>query len=178
MKARLAGILLGVMTVTCWGTHAWALPGEWALGGELGGGRSTRTTWSPSLGFRAAYGLAEAFDVQLDLSGQWRRYEGTSTSDDDALFRLVPALSYKWDVVRWIPFVRVGAGPALAVPVQSDQAARVSAALQGALGVEYLVDRSLSWGFAYQADWLIGGNPAPLAPMHRLLLTVLWRSGW
>lgn len=157
-----------------------AMPGEWAIGGELGVGRSTRTSWSPSLGLRGAYGAAEAMDVQVEFSGQWLRREQSADSSNDALLRLVPSLVYKLDVLRWIPFARLGGGPTLGVPLSSERDSRLGLAVQGAIGAEYLVDRSLSLGLAYQADWVIVPSKfAPgLAPMHRLLLSFGWRSGW
>ncbi len=144
MKARVAGLLLGMVSVGGFCTPAWAIPGEWAVGGELGAGRSTRTTWSPSLGLRGGYGVGEALDVQLELSGQWVRSEQEQDSTNDALFRLVPSLVYKLDVLRWVPFARLGAGPTLNLPLSNDEGARLALAIQGALGVDYLIDRSVS----------------------------------
>jgi hypothetical protein len=179
MKARIARLTLGVAGCIGWCSQALALPGELTLGGEAGLGRSTRTSWSPSLGLRGGYGIAEALDLQLEFSGQWMRAE-QGVSFDTALLRLTPALVYKLDVVRWIPFARLGTGPVFGVPLEGEESTRIALALQGALGAEYLVDRSLSLGCAYQADWVLGSTDlsASLAPMHRLLVTVSWRSGW
>lgn len=180
MKARFAGLLLSMVSTMGVATQVQAMPSEWTLGAELGGGRSTRTTWSPSFGVRGAYGLAEALDVQVELSGQWLRGARPTFERDDVGLRLVPALVYKLDVLRWVPFARLGVGPTWAVPLTSGHDAQIAFAAQGALGVDYIVDRSLSLSVAYQADWALGKGelPARLAPMHRLLLTVAWRSGW
>lgn len=161
-------------------SRAWAMPGEVAVGGELGVGLSTRATWSPTLGVRGAYGLAEAFELQLELSGQWLRVDNTTPPSDGALFRLVPAVAYKFDVLRWVPFARLGAGPTVDVPSAKNGQLHAAFALQGGVGAEYLIDRSMSFGFAYQADWVIGAGDwaKGLAPMHRVLLNLAWRSGW
>lgn len=179
MKARVTGLLLGMASVTGTPTAARAVPGEWALGGELGAGRSTRSTWSPSFGLRGAYGFAEALDVQVELSGQWLRSK-PAASGEGAVFRLVPALVYKFDVLRWVPFVRLGAGPTLGVPLSGERSSRLALGVQGGLGVDYLLERSWSVGVAYQADWAVGASEfaTSMAPMHRGLLNVSWRSGW
>lgn len=179
MKARVAGLLLGMMA-TVGSSRAWAMPGEVAVGGELGVGMSTRASWSPTVGVRGAYGVAEALELQLELSGQWFRPQAPTVPNDGALLRLVPALAYKFDVLRWVPFARLGAGPTLDIPTAKSNDPHVGFALQGGVGAEYLIDRSLSFGFAYQADWVTGAGDWAngLAPMHRLLLSLGWRSGW
>lgn len=96
--------------------------------------------------------------------------------DDSLALQLVPALAYRFDVVRWVPFVRVGAGPAL--DWRSDPA--LVGLASGAVGLEYLWDRSLAASLSYQADFRFLRSEAttPALPMHRVLLNVTWSSGW
>lgn len=152
-------------------TEAHAVPGELRAGLELGGAVSSRIDASPSVGVRGGYGLGDRLELQVEASGLW--LQGV---DDSLALQLVPALAYRFDVVRWVPFMRVGAGPLLDL---GHDAAVVGLA-SGAIGLEYLWDRSLAASLSYQADfWLLRSDATtPALPLHRVLLGVTWSSGW
>lgn len=151
-------------------TGVQAVPGETRAGVELGGGISSRADVSPSFGVRGAYGLESNWEVQLEASGIWLQH-----GEKPLATQLLPALAYRFDVVRWVPFVRVGAGAL----VEWQQPALVGVASGGA-GLEYLWDRSLAMSLAYQADfWLLEPeSSAPVLPLHRVMLGITWSSGW
>lgn len=150
--------------------EAHAVPGETRVGVELGAAASTRARVSPSVGLRGAYGLESNWELQLEASGVWLQSDAKPL-----LTEVVPALAYRFDVVRWIPFVRVGAGALVdwREPV-------VLGLASGAAGFEYLWDRSLALSLTYQADfWLLRPQSVdPALPLHRISLGVTWSSGW
>lgn len=147
------------------------MPGELRAGLELGGAVSSRVDASPSVGVRGGYGLGDRLELQVEASGLWLR-----GVDDTLALQVVPALAYRFDVVRWVPFVRVGAGPMLDL---REGTALVGLA-SGAVGLEYLWDRSLAASLSYQADFRLLRSDAtmPALPLHRVLLGVTWSSGW
>ncbi len=145
-----------------------ALEGEWTAGGLAGATASTRLGPSPVLALRAGYGLTSAWDVQLEAAGAWWRDD----AQEPVVVQLVPSLVYKFDVLRWVPYLRAGAGGFMRF---SDDTS-LGAAVVGGVGVEYLLDRSFSLGTEYQAQWLV--DEARAMPAHRLTLSATWRSGW
>jgi len=156
--------------VVLFSVDAPAVPGEARAGFELGGAVSSRALPSPSLGVRGAYGLESNLELQLEASGVWLQHAAKPL-----ITQLVPTLAYRFDVVRWVPFARVGAGAL----VDWHQPAIVGVA-SGALGMEYLWDRALAFNLAYQADfWVLRApNVTPSVPLHRVMLGVTWSSGW
>lgn len=148
-----------------------AVPGEVRVGLDIGGAVTSRSELSPSLGLRGAYGLERNFELQLEATALWLQVDGRPL-----VTQLVPALSYRIDVVRWVPFLRVGAGPL----VEWGAEAKAGALASGAVGADYIWDRSLALSLTYQADfWLLGTRPeSPVLPAHRALLGITWSSGW
>lgn len=149
---------------------AHAVPGETRAGLELGAGTSSRTPASPSLGVRGAYGLESNWELQLEATGVWLQH-----GVKPLVTQIVPALAYRFDVVRWVPFVRLGVGAA----VDWHEPAIVGLG-SGAAGMDYLWDRTLGFSLTYQADfWLLRPErTVPMVPLHRVMLGVTWSSGW
>ncbi len=137
----------------------------------MGAGLATSTDVSPTLGARLGYGLENNLELQLEATGAWVR-----SARESFATQLVPALAYRVDVVRWVPFARLGAGPF----VNFAEEIEVGVLGVGAVGLDYLWDRSLAFNLAYQADFLLlrSEGALPLLPNHRLLFGVTWSSGW
>lgn len=152
-------------------SRARAVPEELRGGVEVGAAYGTRSNVSPTFGARFGYGLADNLEFQLEATGAWLQAEQRAIST-----QLLPALAYRFDVVRWVPFVRVGAGPL----VTWHKDLEVGGLASGGLGIEYLWDRSLAVNLAYQADFLVlkREEALPWVPHHRLMLGVMWSSGW
>lgn len=151
--------------------RAHAVPEELRGGVELGAAYATRSNVSPTLGARLGYGLADNLELQVEATGAWLQTDQRAIST-----QLLPALAYRFDVVRWVPFVRVGAGPL----VTWEKNVEVGGLASGGVGLEYLWDRSLAVNLAYQADFLVlrREEALPLLPHHRLMFGVMWSSGW
>ena len=147
---------------------AQALEGEWTGGASLGAAASSRVELSPGLAVRGAYGISSALDLQLEAFGSLLR----GMPDEPFLIQVYPSLVYKFDVVRWVPYVAVSAGGFLL----GAEPAKLGPSVGGGAGVEYLLDRSFSLGLGYQAHWLVGEDAA--VPLHRLGVSATWRSGW
>lgn len=166
---------IAVLAASLWAglftSRAYAVPGELRGGPELGATLTTRSSVAPSLGARLGYGLENNWELQLELTGMWLTVE-----DGQLATQLVPALAYRFDVVRWVPFVRVGAGPI----VMWRDAAELGGLATAAGGLQYLWDRALAFDLTYQADFLVlrRESSVPLLPNHRIVFGVTWSSGW
>lgn len=167
---RFAPSGLACLALATFTGRAHAVPGETRVGLELGAGMSSRTPASPSVGVRGAYGLESNWELQLEATGVWLQH-----GVKPLVTQIVPALAYRFDVVRWVPFVRLGAGAL----VDWYEPAIVGVG-SGAAGMEYLWDRTLAFSLTYQADfWLLRPErTAPMVPLHRVMLGITWSSGW
>ncbi len=116
------------------------------------------------------YGVLEFLDVQLAASGSW--HPARANGESSGLVRVAPEVVYRFDVLRWVPWLSAGAGYFAALGA-GDDAQGVTAG--GAGGVDYLWSRQWAVGAMYRADWCFGG---PARPVHQALLRFEWRSGW
>jgi hypothetical protein len=162
--------MAAVLAVAMFAGNVYAVPGELRAGVELGAAASSRATVSPSLGLRGTYGLESNWELQLEASGVWLQRDVKPL-----VTQVVPAFAYRFDVVRWVPFVRLGAGALV-----DWQAPALVGVASGAAGMEYLWDRSLAFSLSYQADfWVLRPERwAPMLPLHRAMLGITWSSGW
>jgi hypothetical protein len=160
-----AGLVVAMFT-----ERVYAVPGETRAGLEVGVGASSRLPVSPTLGVRGGYGLESNWEVQLEASALWLQ-QGAKP----LVTQVVPALAYRFDVVRWVPFVRVGAGAL----VDWREPFLIGVA-SGAAGMEYLWDRTLAFSLTYQADfWVLRPErTTPAVPLHRAMFGISWSSGW
>lgn len=115
--------------------RASAFEREWHLGGGLGLAAAPGYFLGPAGGIYGSYGVSDAFDVRAELStsiqGRLRRDSQTGTPNPDgspapdcrtapdgttppecttAFFSFKAALTYKLDVIRWIPWIGPSVG--------------------------------------------------------------------
>jgi hypothetical protein len=145
------GQALSVAVSVVVASRAQAFEREWHTGGGLG-----VTVYphyysvGPSIGLNGAYGISDAFDLKLELLGSFHDYTASSPSPTQHAepLSIVGGLSYKLDVLQWIPYGAVLVGyqhvaGALPVgkPFRRDD-------LLGAvvLGLDYEMTRNLGLG--------------------------------
>lgn len=158
MRGWVLGLLFGAVCLAP--RHARAFEREWHVGGGLG-----LTTYphyysaGPSLGLNAAYGISDVFDVKLELLAVSHSYSPSAESESErgASYSAVTGLSYKLDILQWIPYVAamVGyqhiAGP---LPV-GEPFHRDDAVLAGVLGLDYAATRNFGLGLSVRGDFLL-----------------------
>jgi hypothetical protein len=147
---------------------AWSLEGtaraferEWHLGVGLGAAAATGYRVGPAVNAYAAYGISDVFDLRIELLGS-RHFVTPPAVDPDVPPppRLPPslfygaklALSYKVDVIQWIPYVALTAGYlGVTNPIEPYAAGQPSAGLLA--GLDYVASRNLGLGVAVDYDY-------------------------
>lgn len=106
MKRHCVAILV---TLLGWfrSSDAFAFEEQWHVGGGLGVLRASPEPvgLGPAVNVYAAYGLSDMFDIKLDLAASNHAFEGApETSDRRSIFTGTAGVSYKLDVLEWIPY--------------------------------------------------------------------------
>lgn len=146
----IAAILLGSFQVA-------ASEGQWRLG--AGAGVVVPPDLSLPLGPEAAawlsFGLLESFDLTLHTSL-------TTYREDSARKTLLvaePSVLYKLDILRWVPYVGVGAGWAQ----HWERGSSGAFVFDGIVGVDYLLSRRWSARSEYRASFIADAADVPLS---------------
>jgi len=156
MRAPVLAVVfaLGAFSAT---TRASAFERQWHLGGGLGVTAYPSTySLGPAVGLNGAYGISDVFDVKVELLGSLHRYDLTPRSTEHIEpFSIAAGLSYKLDVLQWIPYgaLLVGyshIGGSLA-PGESAHADDAVAAL--VVGLDYAVSRDFGLGVSVRGDF-------------------------
>ena len=131
--------------------RAHAFEREWHTGGGLG------VTVYPhyysvglALGLNAAYGISDVFDLKLEVLGSYHGYSASPRSPTEHAepYSAVAGLSYKLDVLQWIPYGALLVGYQhiagrlpLAEPFRRDDALGALV-----LGLDYAMTRNFGLG--------------------------------
>ena len=157
------GLVFGILCgAAAWLTpnHARAFEREWHLGGGLGVTAYPHYySAGPSLGLNAAYGLSDVFDLKLELLGSSHYYRASADTESEhgAAYSAVAGLSYKLDILQWIPYgaAMIGfqhiAGP---LPV-AEPFRRDDAIVAGVLGLDYAASRNFGLGVSLRMNFLL-----------------------
>ena len=155
--------------------RAQAFEREWHVGGGLGLTAYPRYySAGPALGLNAAYGLSDVFDLKLELLGSYHGYSASpgSTREHAAPYSAALGLSYKLDVLQWIPYgallvgyQHVAGRLPVAEPIVRDDA--LAAIL---LGIDYAATRNFGLGASLRNDFLL------LSASHGPAITTLLRA--
>lgn len=143
-------------------TPASAFEREWHLGVGVGASdfSAKGLGWGPELGLYGAYGISDVFDVRLEGRYSLHPLHLGTVDDWRGFVEVEAALAYKIDVLRWVPWLAVGAGyfQALEEPLP-DQSLRSSDALVSALlGLDYAVTRQFGLGVTGRSTMLFAGS--------------------
>lgn len=165
--------------------HARAAAEQWQAGARAGVAWLDGPGWGPSTEAFLRYGLGDSLDLDVQLVGalfpfqQDAKMAATSPTNDTELpwvAGLVPALLYRWDVLRVIPFAGAGvgvyhndAGDSRWKGTQFGVSARA--------GVEYLLSRDVVLSTQIGAHWALTESPLP-APWIQLGVGAGYVWGW
>lgn len=141
---------------------------EWHLGAGVGGSdlSAAGLGWGPELGVYGAYGISDLFDVRLE--GRYSRHplelEGPFGEIDEwrGFVQVEAALAYKIDVLRWVPWLALGAGyfHALEDPLPEQSLHRSDALFSTMLGLDYAVTRHFGLGVTGRSALFLAGSVA------------------
>jgi hypothetical protein len=171
-----AGILSSVLVVLalCTSKPALAFEREWHVGGGIGlTAYPHYYTAGPALGLNAGYGISDVFDLKLELLGSFHGYEASPSSGTSHAepFSAVAGLSYKLDVLQWIPYAAVLVGyQHIAGALPLGQPFRRDDALGSLIvGLDYAMSRNFGLGASLRADVQLSNpsNGEAFTPMLR-----------
>jgi len=159
MRGLLLGIVCGV-AVWLAPSQARAFEREWHVGGGVGvTAYPNYYSAGPSLGLNAGYGISDVFDLKLELLGSSHSYSAgpESPSERGSAYSAAGGLSYKLDILQWIPYgaALVGfqhiAGPVPAsAPFRRDDAV-----LALIVGLDYAATRNFGLGLSLRTNFLL-----------------------
>jgi hypothetical protein len=174
---RLAALLLGGgvwLAAAGVSTRAHAFEREWHLGAALGAAGGKGLKLAPAVGAYAAYGLSDVFDVRLEMT--LRGYEITARENPYALSTMA-GLTYKLDVLRWVPWagVYVGYLAFLGNPPAGSAFKERDVALGMGAGLDYAFSRDLGCGATVRVDDSLSD---PGTSSWESLFRLEYRWGW
>ena len=157
------GLLLGILcgTAACLvPRHARAFEREWHVGGGVGiTAYPHYYSAGPSLGVNAGYGISDVFDLKLEFLGSSHFYSAGSTSPSErgGSYSAVAGLSYKLDILQWIPYGAALIGyQHIAGPLPpSEPFRRDDGILALVVGLDYAATRNFGLGASIRSDFLL-----------------------
>lgn len=177
-NAKLISIL-ALGAVASYAGTASAFEREWHLGGGVGfASAASGYGAGPAFGLHAAYGVSDVFDVRLELMGSHHGYEVAEVEQDTEILSAAALLSYKVDIISWVPHFGAGVGyyhfttdPPDGNAFRRDD---VGLAIEG--GLDYAVSRHFGLGVGARFDMPF--NDLGAARYFALLLRAEYRWGW
>ena len=113
----------------------------------------------PALGLNAAYGISDVFDLKLELLGSLHSYQSDVKlpSERAEPYSAAAGLSYKLDVLQWIPYGALLMGyQHIAGRLPAGEAFRRDDALAAlVLGLDYAATRNFGLGASIRTDFLL-----------------------
>src|SRR6185369_6013528 len=110
----------------------------------------------PSLGLNAGYGISDVFDLKLELLGSTHTYRAPSASESErgGTYSAAFGLSYKLDILQWIPYGALLLGyQHISGPIPTnDPFRRDDALLAALLGLDYAATRNFGLGLSIRTD--------------------------
>ncbi len=140
--------------------RAQAFEREWHVGGGVGLTAYPQFySAGPALGVNASYGISDVFDVKLELLGSWHDYAPNRAlpAQHAQPYSVAAGLSYKLDVLQWIPYAAVLVGfqhLAGALPV-AEPFHRDDGIAALVLGLDYAMTRNFGLGLSLRSDMLL-----------------------
>jgi hypothetical protein len=148
----LAGVLplLALLTL---GQPAHAFEREWHVGGGVGGALVPTYQDGLAANVYAAYGITDAFDARAEVWASFHEImlpEGIIKQAAYSAAKL--ALTYKLDVIQWIPWLGVSAGVLTSGPGRSPFGS-AQLGLGAIAGLDYAWTRNFGLGVCFSADY-------------------------
>ncbi|MEO6600101.1 MAG: hypothetical protein ABIQ16_09535 [Polyangiaceae bacterium] len=181
---RLALAASGALAALVAPSDARAFEREWHVGGGVGVTAYPHYySAGPALGLNAAYGVSDVFDLKFELLGSLNSYVPPFSKANAAPARNPPqseraepwsavaGLSYKLDILQWIPYgalllgyQHIGGRLPLGEPFRRDDALAAIV-----LGLDYAATRNFGLGASVRSDILLTSSErgAAFTPMLR-----------
>ena len=178
-KLKIVSIVESFAAVVCLADPVSAFEREWHLGGGVGfASAASNYGAGPALGVHGAYGISDVFDVRLELLGSHHSYEVSGASEETQLFSAAALLSYKVDIIAWVPHFGAGIGyyHFTTAPPSGNAFRRDDVGLAVEGGLDYAVSRHFGLGGGIRFDMPI--NDLGAARYFALLLRAEYRWGW
>jgi hypothetical protein len=140
--------------------RAQAFEREWHTGGGVGFTAYPHYySLGPALGLNAGYGISDVFDLKLEVLGSYHAYPGALKSESPwaAPFSVAAGLSYKLDVLQWIPYAAllVGVRDVSGTLAHGASFHRDDALAALVVGLDYAMTRNFGLGASVRADMLL-----------------------
>lgn len=160
MKLHRAAILLALAGFLG-SPDARAFEKIWHVGGGIGA-RSTsesRVGLGPAVNAYASYGLDDMFDVKLDFAASNHAFEvAPGTTDRRSIYTAALGISYKLDVLEWIPYFGAHLGWLYSDLPEGLDVAAAGWVVGGMLGLDYAVTPSFGLGVMNQIHLPVDGG--------------------
>ncbi len=120
---------------------------QWHLGAGLGASGFTKAGGlAPAGGIHGAYGVSDVFDARAEAMLSCQIYGDTN---GDCIASGILALTYKVDIIQWIPWVGPGIGiHRLGGQLRSESDSRIQAGPSLLFGMDYAWSREMGVGLA------------------------------
>ncbi len=178
-------LLLSVAVVVfASGRRAAAAEGQWQAGGRAGVSWLGSPGWGPSAEAFLRYGLGDSLDLDVQLLASLDPFQPSAkmapnSAVDDSLpwiAGVAPALLYRWDVLRVIPYAGAGVG-AYASDGLTSHDEGIQFGVCGRAGVEYLLSRDVVLSAQLSAHLALTESSVP-SPWIQLGVGAGYVWGW
>jgi hypothetical protein len=176
---KVALTFASIALVLCLTAPARAFEREWHVG--LGFGMAAPSSGydaGPAVGVHGAYGLSDEFDARLEILASGHGYKVAGVENNLGFLSAAALLSYKIDIISWIPYLGAGLGyyHATRPPPPGNAFRRDDVALAFELGLDYAAWRHVSLGIGSRFD--LPFNDFGGARYFAVLLRGEYRWGW
>lgn len=180
-----AEVLLAALLAAAFPRRACAAAGQWQAGARAGVAWLESAGWGPSTEAFLRHGLGDRLDLDVQVSTSFHPFQqdkkmaASSAGEVAALpwaLGVAPALLYRWDVLRVIPFAGAGVGVTLSEGSDSVWDGTQFGASARA-GVEYLLSRDVVLSAQLGALLPLTESPLP-APWIQFGVGAAYVWGW
>lgn len=155
MRAPVLAVVFALSALCATG-RASAFERQWHLGGGIGATAYPNTySLGPAIGVNGAYGISDVFDLKAELLGSLHGYDlSPTTREHIEPLSLAAGLSYKLDVLQWIPYgsLLVGYSHIGGMPAPRESFHRDDLIAAVVLGLDYAVSRDFGLGLSLRGD--------------------------
>ena len=167
-------------------THrAQAAAGQWQAGGRLGAAWLDGARLGPSVEGHLRHGLGDSLDFELQVLTSLHPFQpdsksaqpaGSTTSETAWAFGVAPGVTYRWDVLRAVPFAGAGLGIYEWGGVEKELN-RAQFGVLGRLGLDYLLSRDVVMSVQASAHLVMAESSVRL-PWIQLGVGAAHAWGW
>ena len=167
--------LLGGLAALLIPARAHGFDAQWHAGAGLGGVNASPASLGLGVGVNAyaSYGLNDMFDLKLDFAASSHALTLSGNQERHGIYDVVLGLSYKIDIIEWIPYFGIGAGYMFSDLPQGVGIEPNDILLGGMIGLDYAMSREFGIGIANRLHAAVRGGS-----LVDLFLRAEYRWGW